>query len=81
MESLATPAAASSTTRRDSHQGFDLKNPLTLNPGGRVRIIRGPLVGLTGVLVEQDVSSRWLVQADYAEGVFVRADATAVELL
>ncbi|HUE73451.1 MAG TPA: hypothetical protein VMP01_21410 [Pirellulaceae bacterium] len=58
-----------------------MKNPLTLNSGGRVRIVRGPLLGLTGVLIEQDVSSRWLVQADYAEGVFVRADADAVELL
>lgn len=81
MDSLATPTTAPSTTRTEPRQGFDVKNPVTLNSGGRVRIVRGPLLGLTGVLVEQDVSSRWLVQADYAEGVFVRAEADAVELL
>ncbi len=58
-----------------------MKNPIPLNPGGRVRVIRGPLMGLTGVLVEQDVTSRWLLQADHADGVFVRTEHDTIELL
>ncbi len=52
-----------------------------LTAGVRVRVVRGPLSGLTGMLVKQDVSTRWLLQADYSDGVFVRATADAMEPL
>jgi len=78
MESAIAKSAAKGARLQSSPS---LKNPHPLAPGGRVRVTRGPLLGLTGLLVEQDVSSRWLLQADDAEGVFVRADADAVELL
>lgn len=81
MNSRASPTAAPATARAPAYQGLDMKNPIPLNPGGRVRVIRGPLMGLTGVLVEQDVTSRWLLQADHADGVFVRTEHDTIELL
>ena len=80
MDSLATPAALAAA-RHVPRAAIHLNHPCALSSGGRVRIVRGPLSGLTGILIEQDISSAWLVQADYAEGVFVRAGADAVELL
>ena len=46
-----------------------------------MRITRGPLEGLAGVLVRQEDSGRWMVEADTLGGVFVRAEPNAIELL
>jgi hypothetical protein len=81
MDSTVAPKNPSKGARVEPSPGFDLKNPLPLTPGCRVRVVSGPLLGLTGTLTEQDVSARWLLQADYAAGVFVRADASTLEIL
>jgi len=79
MDPLPTPTAAPLSARAAAPERRNSSSPSVLSAGNRVRVVRGPLVGLSGTLVEQDPSCRWLLQADPREGVFLRIDAESLE--
>jgi hypothetical protein len=46
-----------------------------------VRVTHGHLAGLTGRLIAPDDTSRWLIQMEASEGVFLRIASQALEIV